>query len=363
MKSKGQVSHRSMVGAILRKDLRAFSRDRFFTLVTVLGLVAYAALFWILPGDVNETVRVGVHAPEAVASQLEAQGGDGIEFATFNSVEALRSAVRSGDSDVIAGLDLPSSFIEKASQGEQTTVQLYTTADTPESVRTAMTGFVSELANGIAGNPLPVTLEDQVLGVDRAGAQIPPREQMLPLLAFFVLMLETLALASLVAGEIRSRTVTAILATPVGLRDFLTAKAVIGTLLAFTEAALLMLILGAFGSNAPLLVVVLLLGAILVTGVGLLAGSTGRDFLGIVFTGVVLLVPLAIPAVAALFPGSASAWVMVIPTYPLVEAIIGTISEGADWGQMLPYLAALAGWCAVVLAAGMLVLGRKVRTL
>lgn len=221
-----------------------------------------------------------------------------------------------------------------------------------------MAGFGRELANGIAGNPLPVTLQDGVLGVDRTGAQIPPRERMLPLLAFFVLMLETLALASLVAGEIRSRTVTAVLATPAALRDFITAKAVMGTLLAFTEAALLMLLLGAFGSNAPLLIVVLLLGANLVTGIGLLAGSTGRDFLGIV-----LLVPLAIPAVATLFSGSASAWVMVIPPYPLVEAITGTISEDAGWGQMLPYLAALAGWCAVVFAAGMFVLGRKVRSL
>lgn len=363
MKSKDQVPHRSLVGAILRKDLQAFSRDRFFTLVTVLGLAAYAGVFWLMPGDVNETVQVGVHAPDAVAAQLEEQGGEGIEFATFDSTEALRSAVRSGDRDVVAGLDLPAGFIEKASRGEPATVRLYMTGDTPEAVRTAIAGFARELANGIAGNPLPVELEDEVLGVDRTGAQIPPRERLLPLLAFFVLMLETLALASLVAGEIRSRTVTAVLATPAALRDFLTAKAAMGTLLAFTEAALLMLLLGAFGSNTPLLLVVLLLGAILVTGVGLLTGSTGRDFLGIVFMGVVLMVPLAIPAVAALFPGSASKWVMVIPTYPLVEAIIGTIAEGAGWRQMLPYLAALAGWCAVVFTAGMLVLGRKVRTL
>jgi ABC-2 type transport system permease protein len=68
-----------------------------------------------------------------------------------------------------------------------------------------MTSAVRELAFALSGAPLPVTLEGGdviVLGEDRAGDQVPLRERMRPLLVFFVLITESLALASLIATEV-----------------------------------------------------------------------------------------------------------------------------------------------------------------
>ena len=57
------IARRGTVTAIVSKDLRLFARDRFYAFVSVLGLVAYALLFWLLPATVDETIPIGVHLP------------------------------------------------------------------------------------------------------------------------------------------------------------------------------------------------------------------------------------------------------------------------------------------------------------
>ncbi len=49
-----------VVKAIIAKDFRLFTRDRFFLWVSIVGLVFYVALFWLLPDTVDETLKIGV---------------------------------------------------------------------------------------------------------------------------------------------------------------------------------------------------------------------------------------------------------------------------------------------------------------
>ena len=131
---------------------------------------------------------------------------------------------------------------------------------------------------------------------------MPLKDKMRPLLAIFLLMMEMMSLASLIAQEIRSKTVTAVLVTPTRTSDFLAAKTLLGTALAFTEVVLMMVAIKSFGSEPLVLLTALLLASFLVTGLALLAGSTGRDFIEILLLSVLLIVPMMIPAGAALFP-------------------------------------------------------------
>jgi ABC-2 type transport system permease protein len=190
------------------------------------------------------------------------------------------------------------------------------------------------------------------------------REKMRPMLAFFVLMIETFALASLIASEVSARTVTAILVTPARLSDLLLAKTLYGMLLAFSQALLLLLAVGAFTlSNWPLLLVTLLLGGLMFTGVAMITGAAGKDFLGTIFYGMLFLLPLAVPALAVLFPGSASLWIKVLPTYGLIQILTGATAYGDTWVNVTGYLALAAAWVAVLYAVGLFVLRRKVATL
>jgi ABC-2 type transport system permease protein len=362
------MSRAGVIGAIIAKDLTAFSRDRFLLVITVLGLVFYVAVFWVLPDTVDETITLGV-APAEAGALLEGildQGDEGVELVVFGSAGELRGAVESADGEVVAGMSFPPDFLEAVAAGRETTVTVFVRGDAPEVIQQAIGGMVRELAYLAGGSLPPVTFpesETVVLGPDRAGDQVSMQERMRPLFAFFVLLVETFALASLVASEIQSRTATAIVVSPARVSDFLAAKGVFGTGLAFTEAVLLMLLVGALASNVPTILVVLLLGALLVTGFGLLAGSSGKDFLGILFWSMLFMIPLAIPAFGVLFPGSASGFVRLLPSWGLVEGILRSTAYGVPLSELGVEMAALAGWVVVAFTAGWLVLRRKVMTL
>lgn len=353
-----------VIGAIIRKDLVAFSRDRFYVLVTVLGLVTYVAMYWFLPNSVDETIEVGIYWPVGTPQFITDQG---LELIAFDSTESLQAAVEGeGEVSVPIGLEFPPDFATSVRAGAATTVRVLLTADVPDEYRNAMTSFVRELAYSMAGSALPVTqpaTSEVILGEDRAGDQVSLQEKMGPMFVFFVLLIETFALATLVAAEIQARTVTAVLATPVRLSDFLAAKALMGTMLAFVEALLLVALIGVLGISPLVLIITLLLGALLVTGFGLIAGSTGKDFIGIVFWSMVFMIPLAIPSFAVLFPGSAAGWVKLLPSYGLVESIVRATAYGDGLTDLLGPLLLLAGWCAIAFAGGLVALRRKVASL
>ena len=359
------MSRWGVVGAIIGKDLRLFLRDRFFVLITLFGLAAYVAIFWFLPDSVDETITIGVYQ-EGVAA-VPALSTEGLTVVSYETTEELRAAVENGTDDVVAGLAFPEGILEKTAAGETVTITEFVRSGVPPEVETALGGFARELVASLAGEPPPFGLlaEDViVLGTDRAGDQVSLQERMRPLLAVFVLAMEAMALAALVASEIEQRTVKAILITPASATSFLTAKSVFGTGLAFAEASLLLLLIGAFaGAAAVPLLVTVLLGAILVTGVAMMAGSLGKDFIGIIFWSLLFLIPLMVPGFAVLFPGSAATWVKILPSYGLARSIVDITTYGAGFSQVLPLLAGLAAWCAVLFAAGVLILRRKVRLL
>ena len=359
----------SRIGAIVRRDFTAFTRDRFYFFMTILGLVFYVGIYWFLPDTVDETIEVGVHAAgfEALLGGATQREGHGIEVIAFDSADEVEAAVSGeGETTVAIGLSFPDDFVAAVSAGRVTTVTVYVTGNLPPELRATMTGLVREIAFAAAGSDLPVTLlakEEVILGEDRVGDQVSLQDNMGPLLIFFILMVETFALAGLVASEIQSRTVTAVLITPVRMSEFLTAKSIFGTLMAFSQAVLLALLIGMLGTSPIALLITLLLGALLVTGLGLVAGSSGKDFIGILFWSMLFMIPLMVPAIAALFPGTAAAWVTILPSYGLVEAIVRTTAYGDTLIEILPFLAMLAAWCVVTFAAGLFTLRRKVATL
>lgn len=365
------VSRGAIIAAILRKDLKAYSRERFIMFITGLGLLFLVGVFWILPRTVNETVFLGVHQTglDAVIGEVMSQE-EGLVVVWFDADEALRRAVETGAEDggqeLMIGLSFPPDFLYRVARGERTAVQVYVRSDVPAEVRNAMHSMAREIGHAIAGDELPITepvQEEVVLGEDRVGRQVSLRERVKPMYAFWILMIETFGLAAIIASEIQSRTVTAILVSPAGVSDFLVAKLILGTALAFVEAAVLMAAIGSLGASPAILLVALLLGAVMVTAVGLIAGARGTDFVDVVFWSILLLLPLAVPPVASLFPGTASVWVRVLPSYGLVESVMGVIAYGEGWGDVLPRLGLLLAWDVILVAVGLFILKRKVEAL
>jgi len=295
--------------------------------------------------------------------------GEGLEIVAFNSSEDLKKAVAGElelEKKVLIGIDFPEDFLEKVLSDEKATVKVYLDVGVPKEIRGAMTSFVREIAYDLVGNDLPITEPDEetvILGEDRAGDQVPFREKMRPMLVFFLLITESLALASLISVEVQSRTVTALLITPARTGDVLMAKTLFGTLLAFGQALILLIAVQALGQNALLLLTIILLGSLMASGVGMITGAAGKDFMGTLYLGIVFLIPMMVPAIASLFPGMASAWVKVLPSYGMVQGIVGVTAYGKGWAGSTLELGHIIVWDIVILGAGLFILKRRVETL
>lgn len=244
---------------------------------------------------------------------------------------------------------------------------VYAGASVPEEIRHAMQSFVREIAYQVAGRELPVEIpaeETIILGPDRAGEQASMRDKLRPMLAFFVLVIETYAMASLISTEILQRTVTALLVTPMRMRHFLAAKTIFGTGMALIQGLIILALVEAFTpTNWLLLLTIMLIGSVFFTSVALLIGAAGKDFLDQLMYALLFSVPLLIPTFAVLFPGTAAAWVRVIPSYPIVELLAKVTIYDAGWSESIPALAYALLWVVFLYGVSLFILKRKVESL
>ena len=350
-----------VIGAIIATDLRVYVRGRFF--LTMLGLLVCSGVFWLLPAADQEPIGLGIHLPggEALLEQRANDTGSGFVLVPFDTATQLEAAVATADG-VSAGMDFPEPFLELASRGEHTTVRVLVGADTSAQLRPLLIGGVQEIVATLGQLEPAVTLpevQEVLVGPDRAAQQLSWRARVRPLLVWGVLAAALFVLASMVAAAFERRTVTAVLVSPARVSDVLTSTALLGTTVAFVPAVLLAAATQSLGSNLPVLLLALLLGALLATGFGLIAGATSRDVGGVVAWSMFFVVPLSVPAIATLLPGGAAPWVRGLPTDGLVRTIVGAAAYGEGWTQMWLHLAWLAGWSVVTFLLGLVVLARR----
>jgi ABC-2 type transport system permease protein len=339
------------IRAVVLKDLMLFSRNRFFVVITLLGLISYIAIYWVMPDSVSETVKIGLLPPNNAAALQEM--GEGLEIVTADSQDLLREGVIDGD--YVAGVAMPS---EEGDTGE---ITVFYTSDTLEEVQDFINLLVTEIAYQQAGESLNISWQPQILGEDRLGDQIPYRDKMRPLFAVMIMASETFVLASLIGEEVERRTGRALLITPMTVRDLFTAKAIMGILMAFTQAFLFVLVVRGMVDQPLIIITALFLGAVLITGVGFLMAALGKDFVTTMAWGVPVLLLFSLPAVGIMMPGVMSDWIKGIPSYYLTDTIYQCSVFGSGWGEVWSNLAILMGCNAAILLLGVLALRRKFR--
>lgn len=413
---KKTVSGGRLLLSILRKDLLVYSRNMIYIFLTVLGLSFFVAIYWLVPDTVDEDITLAITPPLAtlLSEGKESLRDHGVPDRLLEELdeveaafdeqglilvevenEALLKQLVSGEIEVyktnqeqliihdpekdqeipdgatrvspVIGISFPPTFLSDTVLQQKPRVTIFADATAPPELRGAMEGYIREMAYHLTGKDLPVELPDEetiILGEDRLGDQIPMQTKMRPLIAFFIMMMETFALASLISNEILQRTVTALLVTPVNVRHFLMAKALFGTALTMGQAVVVMLLVGAFtASNWLLLLIILMLGSLLFTAVAMFVGAAGKDFIGQLMYSMLFLIPLMIPAFAVLFPGSVAAWVNLLPSYPIVRLLYDVTIHGIPWADAVNPMLYAVLWTLVIFGAGLLVLKRKVATL
>jgi len=310
-----------------------------------------------MPKSVNESLEIGLYAP--VIPPAFEQIEEGLEVRVVESEEALKEAVISGK--YVAGITLPVDIMEKFMSGQKPRINVYFASDVPEEIKDTIEVLIRELAFRQTGQALAITMTEEILGQDMVGMLIPPRDRIRPLFAILLILTETFGLANLIREEVERRTIQALLVTPMTVKELFTAKGIVGISLAFGQAILFMAIVGGMSQQPLIILVTLLLGAVLVTGIAFIIASLAKDMMSVMAWGVVTLIPLLIPSTSVIFPGAITGWVKVIPSYYLVDTVHRVANFGAGWGDVWLNLLILVGFDLAIVWIGIMALRRKSR--
>ncbi|MFC1846598.1 ABC transporter permease [Chloroflexota bacterium] len=347
-----------VIKTLVAKDIRLFFRNRFYALITVIALIFYLIIYFLMPPVVDETLEVGLYAPVVPPSFQLIQAAEGIDFIVFESDEALKQAVTDGEYQ--SGISLPADIMQKFEAGEKPHIVLYFSAAAAD-FKDTIEVMIRELAYQETGQALAIDVSYDILGPDLLGEQIPPRDRMRLMLVIALVVFEMMGLASLIVEEVEQGTIRALLVTPMSVRDFFTAKLIMGTGLAFVQGLLFIAIVGGLNSQPLLVITALFLGSILFTGSGFLIASLSRDMMSSMGWGIIAILIYVIPAFGIMFPGTVTGWAKFIPSYYLADTIHQASNFNAGWGDNWSNLLILLGFIALVVLLGIMALRRKFR--
>ena len=344
------------VFALTRKDFFLYFQNRLFAVVTVIGLLAYLVVYFLLPGGVDQTLEIGFYTPIQLPS-LEKVQEEGLRFDSFDSEEELRTAVEEGD--YIAGIAFPKDLASSAASGKRPTVTLYFPPDAPDSTKSALQSTVQNWGYSATGKSVAVNFSEETLGRELVTGPIPARDRLRPLFAVFLIMTETLGLASLITEEIETKTLKALLVSPLNTAEIFLAKGITGVGLASIQAVFFMALVGGLSRSPGIVLVSLLIGSAMLTGIAFLIASVSSDTMSVMAWGILALIIMMIPAGGVLFPGASAGWMRVIPSYYLLDSVHIAANFGAGWGDVWPHLIALILSGLIISGAGVSVLERR----
>lgn len=346
-----------IIKALLKKETALFLSNRFYLLITVVGLVLYIAIYFVLPPQTDEKLSLAMHSrvvPPAF-SQLNDHKGISIEY--FDDEDSLKEAVLNRDYQ--AALSLPYDIMETWAAGGKPEVTVYFASSATSEIHAIIKSLVKELSYIQTGQALNFETTEEILGPDMTGEQIALRDRMRPLFAVFILLVEILTLAGLIAVEIEQGTARALLVTPLRISELFAAKGILGFGLAFGQAVLFMGLVGGFAHQPFIILTALIIGSIMAVGIGFLLASAVRDVNAVTGWGMLVLLLMALPGFGLVIPGLISSWVKIIPSYYLTDTVNRVANYGAGWGDVGMNLVIMTSFSFIVIWAGMMTLRKR----
>ncbi len=351
-----------MIAALVKKDVKLYFRNRFIAVVTIMGLVFYAILYYMLPAQVDETLDIALFIENPQATQIDERFEEYFEFTSFDSEAAMLAALEE-EGDYLAGIAISASEAAAIDRGEKASIRAFYAPGIPTEVKNAYDDLLTITANGASpafgGQFGRIDEEAVVLGPDMLESPIPIRDRFVPMMLLFLLAVEVMGVASLIMQEAESGTAQAVLTSPLRLSQFFTGKVIMGLAVAFVQLILLAAVIGKMSTSPLELMVTLLLGSFMIVGLSFLIASISRDYMSVLAWGMLVIIVFSIPAIAVLLPGLATAWAELIPSYFLVDAIHRILNFNASWGEIGSHLVVLFAAGLATMALGSALLRRR----
>lgn len=341
---------------VLGKDLRFGPRSPVF--LWVLGLpLAFTLVLQVTFGSLfDPKPRLGIVDEGSSTITTAVQSMDGIQLALIDNAGDLKAQVEANDLD--AGLVLQPGFDDLVRGGARPPLEFYVGGESLASNRIILAVTTIDLVREIEGTPPPVEVEVVALGDEG----LPIAVRLVPFIMMYALVVAAVFLPAFsLADEREKGTLNALIVTPVKLSEVVTAKGMLGVILALAMTVFTLWLNDALGADPLALLVVLLFGAILCVEVGLIYGAASKDvtsvFTLIKGTGILLIGP----TVFYIFPDWPQ-WIgKLFPTYwvinPIFEVSLNNAGLDDVWVELLVAVGVIA-----VLAIPIVLLTRRLGT-
>lgn len=340
---------------LLKKEILRGNKGFLFIMAIVAPIGISLVISLVFGTLINETPRLAI-LDEGDSQFVDIASGYSSMITTEYDTDAeLRQAVESGGASL--GLVLPPGFDRTVAEAAETNITVYIwgegTIEHFEILDINIVNIILELS----GKEAPVNIETISLG---DGVGVPWNDRLLPFIVLYTVVLAAVMLPAMaVITEKEKKTMAALAATPATLGEIFVSKGVIGALLSLLMGIVILLINQAFGVQPWLLVLVLGLGAVMGTIIGLLAGAFLKDITSLLAFSKIGGFVLSVPGIIYMFP-QIPRWIgYLFPTFYIVEPIVELSQRGGDWHDIALNVFILVGLIVLLSVILSIVLRKK----
>jgi len=337
------------VGILLGKELLQGPKN-FILIWIIVAPVLISLIVSLVFGTLfTDKPKFGVMDKGSSKLVTSAQQLDSIITKTYDSVSEIKQAVESGSVDV--GIVLPQDLDECIMQGSQVKVTAYIWGQSLAKERIVLRATFANLARELAGQEALVEIESATLGGE---GSIPWNDRLLPFIVLMAVFIGGVFLPAIsLIDEKQKKTLRALVITPTSIGDVFTAKGIVGIIVSLAMGVVILTLNQAFTANPLLLVLVLTLGAVMASELGLICGALIKDATTLFAVWKVGGIVLFAPALVYMFP-QIPAWVgKIMPTYYLVQPIIEISQQSGGWYDISTNVLILVGLDILFLGVGM----------
>ncbi len=333
------------VAILLWKDFKYGSKSYVFIMAIVAPILISLVMTLVFGTFFSQTAKLGINDQGNSRLVELVSASDSVQTRTYASTDDLKKAVEAGAVDM--GLTLPQGFDEEVSSGTDIVLPAYIWGESLAKNRGILLASINRAIRQLAGQEVPVHIETTTLGDTQS---VPWSDRLLPFVLLYAVTIGGIMVpASLLVDEKQKRTLTALAITPTTLGDILTAKGLMGVILALVTSIVILLLNQAFGVQPGLLMIVLGLGAVLAALSGLLLGLLVKDINTLFATIKAMGLLLFAPVIVYMFP-QIPQWIgKIFPTYYIVQPVVEISQQGGAWSDIAFEVSILAGLIVLML--------------
>jgi ABC-2 type transport system permease protein len=318
------------VGILLSKEFRHGSKSFIFIIAIVMPLVLSFVLSMVFGTLFSEKPKLGVS--DEGDSQLTnlIMESDSIIGREYDSPDSLRKAVEDGAVDM--GIVLPSDFDNLVIEGEMTEITAYVWGESLAKNRLVLGATIANMMRDVAGQEVPVEITTTTLG---DAESVPWNDRLLPLIVLMAIVFGGIMVpATSLVDEKQKRTLSALAITPASLGEIFLSKGLVGVIVSTVMGVLILVLNQAFGAQTPLLIGMLVLGAVMASTFGIMLGVFAKDVTGLFATTKAIGILLYAPAFVYMFPDIPQ-WIgRIFPTYYIVQPVVEISQQAGTWSDV-----------------------------